>query len=274
MVLCGEESSRQEHSRADPPLVESERARAVVRGWFRPPRGQISVEDLATFRFSCDDHLVHARHVPGAPYGELIHSFYGTATPLFAWACWGIEAIHASAASGARGVVAFCGPSGAGKSTMAYAMAARGRRRFGEDAVAFRMDRGAARAVALPFTTNLHAASVGHFARRRTALPLPSPTQVYRFEEDEDTLAAVVLLDRAESVTLEPRIAQLSPSEALLAILPNAYRFRSQPAERERRMLDAYLSLVADVPIFRLTYGQDFDQIDTVLDRVEAATGL
>ena len=272
LVVRGGAPSRPVLSAQAEPLAESDSARAVVHGWFQPPHGEVTVEGLATFRFSCGDDVVYARPVRGAEHGDLTHSFYGTAIPLFAWACWEVEVIHASAASGARGVVAFCGPSGAGKSTLAYAMASRGHARFAEDAVAFRPGADGVRAVALPFTTNLRTASAEHFARRRVVLP--SPTDVHRFADEENTLAAVVVLDKVEEPSSAPRLTRLPASEALLTLLPNAYRFQSQPAERARTMLDAYLSLVAHVPVLRLTYGQDFEQLESVLDRVEAATAL
>ncbi len=85
----------------------------------------------------------------------------------------------------------------------------------------------------------------------------------------EAPIEALFLL--APEAAAEPALVPLTASEALLALLPNAHRFRGQPAERERRMLEAYLALVSEVPVYRVVYEQDFARFDEVLDAVEGA---
>jgi hypothetical protein len=248
-------------------LAENDAGEVVVRGWFAAPSGEIVVAGLATFGFSADDDLVTAFVEPDVAYDDVVHSFYTTATPLIAWALDGLEAIHASAVRHPLGVIAFCGPTESGKTTLAHALAARGHERFAEDAVAFRVDGNGALAIALPFTVNLREPTREHFG----ASSLPSPADVHVATSAESPFTAVFLLDPGDESGETPTIEQLAPAEAMLALLPNAHRFKNQPAARERRMLEAYLALVDEVAIYRLTYSQAFEQLETVLSRVEAA---
>jgi len=237
-----------------------------VRGWFEPPSGEIAVEHVATFRFRCGTNTVVARGDSSASREQILHSFYATALPLIAWACDGIEAFHASAVWSAAGIVALCGPSESGKTTLAHALAARGNPRFAEDAVAFKAAEQL-RAIPLPFTTNLRKPSSDFFSSSPPDELAPAEPEVGDWDLSEAPFAALVLLAPGEKVA--PRLERLAPSEALLLLLPNAHRFKQQPVERDRLMLEAYLSLVADTPVLRLSYAQRFEQLDGVLDLLE-----
>ncbi len=120
-------------------LAVSEDGHGVVHGWFDPPRGEVLVRQLATFRFaSGSDEVIAYTDELDAGGEHVVHSFYSTVLPLIAWACDGVEVFHSSAVRSARGVVALSGPSESGKTTLAYGLASRGYERFAEDAVAFR----------------------------------------------------------------------------------------------------------------------------------------
>ncbi len=246
----------------------SEDGHGVVHGWFDPPLGEVLVRHVATFRFaSGSDEVIAYTDELDAGGEHVVHSFYSTVLPLIAWACDGVEAVHASAVRSSRGVVTLSGPSESGKTTLAYGLASRGHERFAEDAVAFRAAPSLS-AIPLPFTTNLRPPSIDHFADSGWAVPLVR--EVHGADGvAEAPIEALFLL--APEAAAEPVVVPLTASEALLELLPNAHRFRGQPAERERRMLEAYLALVSEVPAYRLVYEQDFGRFDEVLDAVEAA---
>jgi AAA domain len=252
------------------PLADSVGGAIAVRGWFEPPRGVILVEGVASFHFSCDEEVVIAYPRAGGSSETVAHSFYSTAVALMAWARTGVEAIHASGVRGPRGVLAFCGPSGSGKTTLAQALAARGFEQVAEDALGFSALRREVRVVPLPFSVNLRKASREHF--ETTGMRYRSTT-VVELEETDLPLAAVGILespaDRSRAVDIEP----LSPAVALLRLLENAHRFRRQPAERERRMFEAYFALVESVPVYRLAYPHDFAHLNQILESIETALG-
>ena len=239
-------------------------------GRFEPPRGEIEIRDLATFRFETGRGQVTAYAVAASAEEDVVHAFHTTVLPLIAWACEGAEAFHASAVRRPRGVVALAGPSESGKSTLAFGLAVRGYERFAEDAVAFRVAEEI-RAIPLPFTTNLREASAKHFAG--SAHLLPPSDEVREAGGPEPPFEALILLDpRSSGATV---VTRLGAPEALLALLPNAYRFKNQPAARERSMLEAYLALASQVPVLRLSYPQDFGRFDDVLDHlVESVEAL
>jgi hypothetical protein len=62
---------------------------------------------------------------------------------------------------------------------------------------------------------------------------------------------------------------RLSAAGALVAVLPNGYRFRPLDNQREQRMVGTYLDLVARVPVFRLAYERSLDRLERLVDRIE-----
>ena len=141
----------------------------------------------------------------------------------------------ASVVIGPGEFVALIGASGVGKSTVAYGLAALEHTQWADDALAFRIDGPNAIAVTLPFVLKLRPASAAYFG---TSL---SATVVNRPEPQTARLAAVFLLDRADSADVVSSITRLDPAEALAALLPNAYRFQPQSSKRKRSTLRAYL---------------------------------
>jgi hypothetical protein len=83
----------------------------------------------------------------------------------------------------------------------------------------------------------LRPASAAYFGASLTA------TVVNRPEPETARLAAIFLLDRADSADVLSSITRLDPAEALAALLPNAYRFQPQSSEHKRSTLRAYLDL-------------------------------
>jgi hypothetical protein len=164
-------------------------------------------------------------------------------------------------------VAAFCGISESGKSTVAYGLASRGYGHWGDDALAFRTDTGqSVTAVGLPFTVKLREASAAHFGAS------PAVTEVIEdFAWSSSPLHTVFVMDASsgnlsgEAVLVE----RMSPSEALHALLPNAYRFRPQTDERRRQTMQSYLELVASVPIFCARFPRGLDRLPELLNELE-----
>src|SRR5207247_875325 len=115
----------------------------------------------------------------------------------------GWQALHAGAAIGPAGAVAFCGISGSGKSTLAFAMQQAGWRQVADDAVVLRIDRNGVRACPIPFTPRLRPASGAYFAGVcRTPIPLAGA------EGAEYPLAATFVL-RQDSDRTTPLVSLL-----------------------------------------------------------------
>jgi len=98
-----------------------------------------------------------------------------------------------------------------------------------------------------------------------------SATVVNRPEPQTARLAAVFLLDRADSADVVSSITRLDPAEALAALLPNAYRFQPQSSKRKRSTLRAYLDLVGTVPVFRVRVPDDLERLPELLDGLDDA---
>ncbi len=250
-----------------PLLAESVDGDPVVLGSFETPLGAIRVADSMDFRFSADTDVVTWWATSELSHRALVHTFYSTAIPLIAWAVDRLEVLHASGVRTEQGVIALSGHSGSGKSTTAQGLVARGRQRFAEDAVAFRIGPQGARAIPLPFTVNLRDEALEYFGGTES---LPAVDEIYPAPEDESPLTAVVhLRPDHDSPPSAPRLTRLQAADALVCLLDNAYRFSGQPAERDRAMLEAYLEIAAEVPVWLLTHSQDFDQFDLLLDLIE-----
>jgi hypothetical protein len=244
-----------EHDDGDPAIL----GRLTGRG------GEIEIPGIAGFFFSRSSKTVAVRRAPGASPDDVDHSFFATALPLILQATSDVEAFHASAVLHGGRVVAFCGVSGAGKSTLAESMARKGCPVWGVDAVAFTAGDDGIRSVPLPYLderpefADSSAANGGRPALRLAGPPRP--------EADESPFAAVFVLSPTKSGL--PVVDRLRPSEALVALLPNSYRFRPQPADRERATLQAYLDFVSSTPVFRLTYVHARSLLPRTLEMIE-----
>lgn len=243
-------------------------------GWRRNGDIGVEVPDVATFHLSPQSASLTAISGESVNSAAILDAYYGTAMPLVVQAARGLQVIHASAVLVASEsfVVAFCGISESGKSTVAYGLNSRGYDHWADDAVAFRADAAEpVTAVGLPFTINLRERSAQHFgAPDRSAEPRADAIDDFQWESRR--LGGVFLLeplDRAPSAETALELERLAPADALHALLPNAYRFQPQTAERRRETLDAYLELVASVPILRARFPAGFDQLDGVLDELE-----
>jgi hypothetical protein len=177
----------------------------------------------------------------------------------------GHEVLHASAVITPEGVVALAGRSGSGKSTLAYGLAFRGHRLWADDAVVFRPADGRVRAVPVPFGLRLLPSSLEHFRGRR-----PPGDVSGAGEGSAAPLAAVCLLQRVSDRDADATLTPVDSTDAFLSILRNAYCFEPKDQGRNRRMMESYLRLSRDVPVFRLRVPDDLARLEEVLDVVEA----
>lgn len=245
------------------------RGAPVAYGWRQESELYIEVPHVATFCLPTGDAVVTA--IPDERIGsaEVRDAYYGAALPLVLQATSELEVLHASAVHvpAQDHVAAFCGVSGSGKSTLAYALAARGFGHWGDDAVAFRVDRAQpVTAVGLPFTAKLREGSAAYFGAST------GPSEVIEdFESSTARLAAVFLLEPIDSEDAGAHVVieRVSPGEALHALLPNAYRFQPQTDERRLETMRSYLEVAASVPIFGTRFPRRVERLPDLLDELE-----
>lgn len=217
---------------------------------------------LAVFRFSRPGAPIFVAPEPGVDR-ELIEDTYHRSVLPMVLQAWGLEALHASAVLGPRGVVAFCAAAETGKSTTARALANLGYEQWADDAVAFCDEADGFMAVPLPFRPRLsaEAAQLLNFDAE-TATRQPCRQQLA-------PLAAVCLLERAEMAAgPEVAIARLAPGAALGAILANAHSFDPADPTRKRELYKRYLRLVAIVPCFAVSFAPGFERLAQLLERM------
>jgi hypothetical protein len=173
----------------------------------------------------------------------------------------GQEVLHASAVAVEAGAVAFCAESGTGKSTVAYALARRGHPSCADDAVAIGLGRRGPELIPLPFALRLRSASAAYYGEDAQPLEVQHPVA-------RRPLAAICVLQRLDEGI---GIRRLGRAEAFPALLAHAYSFGLNDERRRRRMMQHYLSLASEVPVFRVVLGTGLSTLAGTLDEIEAA---
>jgi hypothetical protein len=230
----------------------------------------MELPEVGTFRFGSGQAGIVAVPDP-AVRRELVVDAYRRLVLPNALQALGREVLHASAVLAPQGVVALCARRGTGKSTTAYGLSRRGYRLWADDAVALDITGGSVVSPQLPFALRLRPASASFFGSNGANAAVPS--DVPRLPELEP-LGVVFVLERVR-VPSDPAVEvfRLVPHDAFMALLGNAYWFSLADEERKRRMISRYLDLSALVPVFRLRFKAEFENLDTILDRVERALG-
>lgn len=223
----------------------------------------ILLDGLAGYRFRPGSAAVRAVRQPGASNERVVDTFERGILPFVLQAS-GVEVLHASAVLGASGVVALCGESGAGKSTVAAGLGRLGHVVWGDDAVAFDVDRPQATAICLPFRTRLcpdaeaFLCGVGATAGADRA-ESPRPGR-------RERLSAILILEAAGPEGVPPgEIASLEPDEAFSALLPHAYYFDAEPPRARRQTVLRYMRLASRVPTYRVRRGDGLQHLSTLL---------
>jgi hypothetical protein len=243
-------------------------ARAFVDG----TRRWVDWPGLGAFEFSPGSPTVVLHCAPGTDRERATDIFVRIVQPVVLQA-QGTETLHASAAEGPCGVIAFAGISGNGKSTLAWALGQRpGFRQISDDAVVLAGldNRGESNGVAvfpLPYLPRLR-----HSAQQFLAPDAPP----WRVPDDvppgRPLLRAIVLLEQTSEGASTARPTRLTPAEAFPAVLTHAYCFDETDRDERERMVRHYLDIAATVPVFRLRYRPDFDALPELLDAIIAAT--
>lgn len=229
----------------------------------------IRVPDVAQFAWRIGSDVLSATPHAGAAVELVEDAIEGVATPLFLQAEMAYEVLHASAVATDAGVVGFCGASGYGKSTVAHGLALRRHALWADDLVALRVAPGRVRATALPFRQNVRSASRLFFQTDRDASFAPQKATAWSIRR----LHALFVLDPDDGQPRKAKpsfdVLRLRPADALAALLSHGMRLMPLDKPRERRILTAYVDLVASVPVFHVPYDQDFGILPALLDALE-----
>jgi hypothetical protein len=173
----------------------------------------------------------------------------------------GQEVLHASAVAVEAGAVAFCAESGTGKSTVVYALARRGHPPCADDAVAVEFGHRGPELIPLPFALRLPPASAAYYGEDARTIEVQHPVA-------RQPLVAVCVLQREDEGT---GVRRLGRTEAFPALLAHAYSFGLNDERRRRRMVQHYLSLASEVPVFSVGLASGLSSLAGSLDEIEAA---
>lgn len=230
----------------------------------------LHVLGVASFRLDVTRHAVEAFPCDHVDRETITDEWQSTVWPTLLQ-IKGAEVLHASAVSTGSGVVAFCAVSGTGKSTLAYALSQRGYWHWADDAVVLDVQPHAVHAAPLPFHTRLRSASALHFGYARDRLRRGRVRREGRDAKAALPLRAICLLAQvaclpdAQAATIE----RMPGAEALTGVLEHAVYFSLQDQERKRRMIQQYLGLVRQVPVFTLRFRRGLDLLPQIVQTIE-----
>lgn len=216
---------------------------------------------IASFRFHAKRSAVVAFPDPRVPVKFVEDAFRRNVLPLVVQ-LRGHEVLHASAISTSDGVVGLCGATGTGKSTLAYGLAQRGCTLWADDAVVLDIGEDGATALQVPFRVSLRADATIFFGRE--------PTPVMNGARLRDRLRALLVLEPLDAAAVRSAdIDRLEPPAAFVSLLPHAYYFRLSDSARTALMLDRYLRLASQLPIYEVRYRPDLGTLAAVLDEID-----
>lgn len=227
-------------------------------GYGHAQEGWLYVHGVAMFNFGPSG--VEAVTGEDVPIERIRDAHRRVVLPL-ALQALGQEVLHASAVAVEGGAVAFCAKSGTGKSTVAYSLARRGHPACADDAVAVEPGHRGPELIPLPFALRLPPASAAFYGEKAGPVEVQHPV-------GRRPLAAVCVLERANEGS---GVRPLSRAEAFPALLAHAYSFGLKDERRRRRMMENYLTLSSQVPVFRVVLASGLSTLDGTLDEIQAA---
>jgi len=235
---------------------------AFARAFFWEGLYWIDWLGLGAFAFSNCSRAVKVWPQTAVEHTAIADTFSCMIQPIIMQAL-GWQTLHAGAAAGPGGVVAFCGRSGSGKSTLAFAMQQLGWRQFADDALVLRLDNDRVTACQLPFRPRLRPPSRAHFARACVEFsPAPQPAEL--------PLKAAFLL-RQDARLPSPRIALLPPARAFSELLAHGHCLEPDDPVQTRRLARDYLTIAGCVPVFTLAYRPDFEDFRQLTEGIVAS---
>ena len=221
---------------------------------------------LGAFAFRPGSREVLVWPEPEAPHEEISDTFHRSLQPVILQAL-GKQALHAAAAVGPSGTIAFCGSRRSGKSTLGFAMAQAGYRQLADDALVLQLEQGRVTVCPLPFAPRLRPASRLHFGYSDQ---IPAPAVDLR---PADLVLSAVFLLRQDDQIKRPRLTALRQAEAFPALLAHAHCYDAQDPIHTRRLVDNYLAIVSLVPIFALQYRRDLQRLPQLTEMIKDAAG-
>lgn len=233
-----------------------------ARAWVDGDACRLEWQGLGTFRFDLVSTVVRVWPAPGAT-ASVVDDVFGRVLQPIILQARGVQSLHASAVLGAQGALAFCGTGYSGKSTLAFALGRRGFHHIADDAVVIERARAPVTVRLMPFAPGLREPTLRHFdVDRSSAAATPAVGSLV-------PLRAIFLLEQDAQAPRPERPARIAPVQAFSALVTHARCFDEGDAAHTRRLIDDYLAIVEDVPVFALRYPPHFGQLQDLLDLIE-----
>lgn len=244
----------------------------VARGTWHGTSCTIDVPGIALFAFSSnnsDEPLT--TNLKTSP--DAIEAAYRRIVVPLMLQVRGSEVLHASAVLFPQGIVVLCGLSRSGKSTIAYALSRHAGDLWADDSLVWLPGATGPVAQSLPFSLQLRPESARYFLHTQSAQdqqPNGKHSQnISPTHSAPQRIAAICVLGQ-QSEPLDPpaTINRLTPATAFTAVLAHAHYFTINNAPRSRLMINNYLGLVRDVPVFNVTYSRSLNNLPGVLQAI------
>ena len=231
----------------------------------------LHVLGVASFKLQVAQDAVVAFPWANADPDAITDEWQNTVWPTFLQ-IRGAEVLHASAVSTRSGVVAFCAASETGKSTLAYAVSQRGYDHWADDAIVLDVRPQGVSVQPLPFHIRLRQPSALHFGYSEARLRRGRVRREGRQKEGALPLQALCLLEGMPSLPDGGAVVieRAAPGQALTRVLQHAIYFSLQDPRRKRRMMEQYLSVVLNVPVFTVRFRRGLELLPSVVDAIEA----
>jgi hypothetical protein len=179
------------------------------------------------------------------------------------------EVLHANGLVVQGTCIALCGACTMGKSTLSYAWYRRGGSVFADDMLAYRADDRAIRICPMPFRLRPRPPATEVFGPPTPDAPEWVEREEYSSELGDGVMRALYFVDRRPEEADPTVLFELvRPTEALPALLGQSLCLTVRDRQRNRGLLDHYISLVDRVPVFRFSYPTGLQHVDRILDRL------
>lgn len=236
--------------------------------WLRFP-------DLADFQLQMNPNLIVVAANASADDNTLEHLLVDQVLPRFLSHKEHLMA-HASAVTLVGRHALFLGPSGWGKSTLAGLLQRDGHAIHSDDCVQLRISNGRCEALPTYPSLRLYSDSVeALFPAIPTISRVASYTEKLRISRNLDESASgpvpvdrIFLLGNPSEGGAEPSISQLTPSQAIQALIAHSFRLDLGDRGGNAGHFARCAAVVNAVPAFRLDYRRDFDQSTGLLNAI------
>jgi hypothetical protein len=240
--------------------------KVLARAFSSDDHYRIDWPGLGAFAFRPGSREVLVWPEPDARHEEISDTFDRLLQPVILQAL-GKQVLHAAAAAGPCGTIAFCGNAGSGKSTLGFAMRQAGYRQLADDALVLQLEQDRVSVCPLPFAPRLREASRLHFGYADQ-----SPIPRVDLRPADLALSAIFLLRQDDQIK-RPRLTALPQAQAFPALLAHAYCYDAQDPSHTRRLVDSYLATVSLVPVITLQYRPDLQQLPQMTEIIKDAAG-